>query len=121
MGSITLNNSDICDENEYMSRAIFNGYKLYTITKAIHYHPQTKSIIRNVFPFCNKYQISIKPKERSKIFYRNLGYIYKTYHSNSYNSLKYRYIIYFLLHFQFCEAIKFSKAYKLVSKNLFDQ
>ncbi len=89
------------DETEYSQRARKNGFKLYTITKAIHYHPSIKFPRSNVFPYVEKFKIAIPPKSRKKILYRNLGY------NSHYASLKGRawsismYVLYYLLRLNF--------------------
>ena len=99
------------DEKEYMARAIHNGVKLYTATSAIHYHPKEKGQKGNVLPFISKYQILVKPKSKSHYYYRNEGYIYNTYPEKRPQRTMFwcAQVLYNLLHFRFCELIKFVK------------
>lgn len=89
------------DETEYTRRAMANGYKVYTITKAVHFHPSAKYNGRNVIPFVKWIKIAVPPKSRQKIKYRNLGY------NSRYASAKGRlwgismYFLYYLLRFNF--------------------
>jgi len=99
------------DEAEYTFRAQNAGYACVTITKAIHYHPQIKGKTVKVIPFWNKYDINIKPSEKSHIYYRNLGYIYKTYIPNKLWSPLILYSIVFIRKFQFNELTKLWKSY----------
>ena len=99
------------DEKEYMARAIHNGVKLYTATSAIHYHPKEKGQKGNVLPFISKYQILVKPKSKSHYYYRNEGYIYNTYPEKRPQRTMFwcAQVLYNLLHFRFCELVKFVK------------
>ena len=67
------------DEMEYMERLRVNGYTPVTVVGAIHYHPKEKGKKMRVFPFCNKYQVMDKPAKLSKYYYRNIGYLHRTY------------------------------------------
>ena len=63
------------DEMEYTYRARSNGYKLFTITNAIHYHPPIKSKQCNIFPFIRRYTVDVPGnKQRAYIKYRNNVY-----------------------------------------------
>lgn len=69
------------DEKEYTFRAMTHGITPVTITNAIHYHPKEKGIKQYAIPFIHsrKTIILIKPPRFSHYYYRNLGYIDKTY------------------------------------------
>lgn len=85
------------DEREYTARVKHAGFTIGTIPSAIHYHPLLKGDSRNMIPLCNKWKVILKPSPRDKIFYRNIGYIDKTYGTK--NCIKY--ILYFLLRLHF--------------------
>jgi len=99
------------DETEYSYRARKAGYDLSTITNAIHYHPAIKGKLEQVFPIWKKYEVSVKPEKMSHIYYRNMGYIYKTYMPNKIYSLVVLYTILFARKLQFKELKKFYKFY----------
>ncbi|MBP5547906.1 MAG: glycosyltransferase [Bacteroidales bacterium] len=67
------------DEKEYKLRIKKAGYTPTTVTNAIHYHPEEKGIWKTVWPGWINKKILTKPKQLSKYYYRNLGYINKTY------------------------------------------
>lgn len=69
------------DEQEYMFRAIKNGFQLATVTSAIHYHPLPTWSVKQVFPFCKKYIIAEPPSNRMRIYFRNLGYLQIRYYT----------------------------------------
>lgn len=110
------------DEQEYRNRMIANGYKLYTITDAVHYHPREKGNKLKVFPFTKYLQILDKPEHLSHIYYRNLGYINKAYARHWYTSLSCagRHIIAFAWRLRFGEIAKFVKWYRKGRNNDFD-
>lgn len=99
------------DEAEYTFRAQKVGYICSTITKAIHYHPKIKGKTCKVIPFWDKYDVNIKPADKSHIHYRNLGYLYKTYMPNKILSPLILYSIVFVRKFQFKELIKLWRSY----------
>lgn len=107
------------DEKEYMARAVHNGIGLYTVTKAIHYHPKEKGKKGNIIPFVSKYQILVKPKSRSHFYYRNEGFIYNTYpEKRSKKKLFWcAQVMYNLFHFQIGEMIKFIRYFHKGSIN----
>ena len=108
------------DETEYTNRVRKNGFKIATITEAIHLHPLMKGTFEQVFPFFNNAKVIVKPAHFSHIYYRNLGYNQKNYASEkSTNVVYYLYVIYFLTRFKFRELIKFSKYFKKGIKNNF--
>lgn len=100
------------DEVEYTNRARKAGYKLYTITDAIHFHPVNKTPAVNAIPFINLFQIIVPPVKRRKLFFRNKGYNSR-YASNRGRFLEYTlYFLYFLLRFKFQELYNFVLFYR---------
>lgn len=102
------------DEQEYLRRIKSNGIIPQTVTSAKHYHPQEKGKRLYVFPFIhNNYYILDKPKHLSKIYYRNLGYINKTYRPHWYTGIGTvgRFIIAFLWRLRFDDIYIFLKYY----------
>lgn len=99
------------DELEYSYRAQKFGHHGFTITKAIHYHPQNKGKKQKVFPLLNVV-IELKPKHFSKYFFRNRGYIEKTYSTAKVRMCSYIfYTILYLKRLEFGELFKFWKYY----------
>lgn len=103
------------DEVEYLSRTIKNGFKVGTLTRAIHFHPEFKTTYYQVFPFIPKPRISLKPKPKDKLFFRNIGYLDANYKSHNI----YRYLIYYLVRFKFHELAYFFKYYRMGFNNNF--
>lgn len=62
------------DEVEYTNRVRKAGYKLYTITDAIHLHPKSRVSVSYIIPFVKVFGIIVPPANRRKIFFRNMGY-----------------------------------------------
>lgn len=62
------------DEVEYVSRISKAGFKRFTITNALHYHPKARNTYLRVLPFSDKFMIQKPSKERAPIVYRNMGY-----------------------------------------------
>jgi len=103
------------DEAEYTLRAKKAGVIPMTITTALHYHPKEKAQRIGVIPFVSLEKLTIleKPRSLSQYFYRNLGYINKTYggfFKSSFTIIKYS--IYFLRTLQFSEMKKFLTFYR---------
>lgn len=72
------------DEVEYSRRVAKGGFKSATVCTAKHYHPTSRSEKMYICPFLPipGTRIVVKVASgRSRIFYRNRGYIYATYHS----------------------------------------
>lgn len=107
------------DETEYTLRAMSNGFVPRTITSAIQYHPKIKGVNFNVIPFWNKYNINVKPAKLSHVYYRNLGYIYKTYMPSKFLIPVVLYSILFLRKFNILELAKFYKYYFMGGKGIF--
>lgn len=99
------------DEKEYGLRAKSQGFKYYTITSAIHYHPTIKAKNENVFPFIGKIKVQLKPENFSHYYYRNIGFIYSTYYRDRVWRPLFAYTVYFLLRFKIRELKKFLKYY----------
>ena len=108
------------DEKEYTLRAVKNDIRPVTITSAIHFHPQVRSVMKNVIPFVNAFKIILKPSNRSKIYYRNKGYICYTYKPKSVKRIYFFYCLYFVLRLKFGELAKFRCYFKRGCKNIFD-
>ncbi len=102
------------DEKEYTLRAMAHGIIPVTITNAIHYHPKEKGIKQSAIPFVHSRRtiILIKPQKLSHYYYRNLGYIDKTYRGTL-KSLKQVaiHVIFFIRKGEWNELSKFIKFY----------
>jgi len=107
------------DETEYTYRASKAGYSLNTITNAIHFHPEIKGKMERVIPFWDKYDISVKPERLSHIYYRNLGYIYKTYLPSKMKSPIILYSILFIRKLRLRELFKFYTSFNQGVKGIF--
>lgn len=108
------------DEIEYTLRAKMAGFKQFTITSAIHFHPSIKSPQLRIIPFIKRYTVDVPSnKERAYIKYRNNGYICHTYYPNKEIIEKMKYAIYFITHLKFKEYISFLKWFNRGKKNLF--
>lgn len=96
------------DEQEYTARIRKYGYKPYTATKAIHYHPREKGKKQWAIPIFKKGQVMEKPSKLSKYFYRNLGYLNWRYNGKvvALKNIAY-YSIFFLRKCNFKELGKF--------------
>ena len=112
------------DEKEYTARAIQAGFKPMTITSAIHYHPKEKAIKVYPIPFWKnpRTEVLLKPEKLSKYYYRNLGYIDKTYRT-SMKSIKLVIVhtLYFLRTLKFKEMRKFYHYYFNGRRNNYDE
>lgn len=75
------------DEMEYMERIRVNGYKPATVVGAIHYHPKEKGKKMRVLPFWGRYEVMDKPSKFSKYYYRNVGYMHRTYGRHWYTGI----------------------------------
>lgn len=108
------------DEKEYTFRAIKNGIKPITVTTAKHYHPKEKGIKESAIPFIHSKRIIVivKPQHLSHYYYRNLGYIDKTYRTIP-KSIKLILInsVYFIRKCKFAELWKFYTFYFKGRKN----
>lgn len=110
------------DEIEYTNRVRKNGFKIGTVTTAIHYHPSMRGKFNKVIPFFSSAQIVIKPPHFSHYYYRNLGYNQSQYGNNKTSKVLYWiYVIYFLTRFKFKELSKFTTFYKDGMLNSFDR
>lgn len=99
------------DEKEYGLRAKNEGFQHYTITSALHYHPQIKAITKKIIPFIGKKTVQLKPEFFSHYYYRNIGFIYSTYYKNKVWRPLLAYSIYFILRLKIIELKKFIKYY----------
>lgn len=101
------------DEQEYMARIRKGGFKPYTATRAIHYHPREKGTKRWAIPFIKKGQVIEKPDRMSHYFYRNMGYLNWHYRGLIVTLKTAIYYIFFLIRKRkFSELTKFFKYYK---------
>ena len=98
------------DEREYTARIEKVGFKIGTISSAIHYHPMFRGDVRLIIPFIKKGRLSFKPSPRDRIFFRNIGYIDRMYHPRK---LFVKYIMYYLLRLKFKQVVYFNKYYKM--------
>ena len=105
------------DEREYTARIKQAKFTIGTIPSALHYHPLFKGNFHNIVPFYYKWKIALKPSPRDKIFYRNIGYIDKTYGTKN----CFKYILYFLLRFQFHKLLYCLKYMRMGWKDDFRQ
>lgn len=103
------------DEREYTARVRSYDFKTATVKSAIHYHPPFKGEWRNILPFIKKGKVMLKTPPRDKIFYRNIGYIDKTY--GQHDGLKF--IMFFLFRLNFQKLRYFLKFYMMGRKDDF--
>ena len=100
------------DESEYLNRVKKNNFKVATVLNAKHMHPQNKGVELRVFSFLAKPSLVIKPSNRAKIYYRNLGFLKKEYGSKK--DIVFTYILYttfFLTRFKFKSFYVFTKSF----------
>ena len=109
------------DEREYELRAKSAGYKIYTVTNAIHFHPRGKVQKKNVIPFFPKIQIFVPSNERMRVCYRNDGFIYKTYMPLiEQMKIKILYSTYYLSRLNFVGLFKYHMYYHRGANNCFE-
>ncbi|MBR6124365.1 glycosyltransferase [Candidatus Saccharibacteria bacterium] len=104
------------DEREYTLRLKKNGVKCGSITNAIHYHPLFKGDFTYAIPFISVGKIAVKPEPRDKYYYRNLGYLDKTYQCG----FGKKYVLYYVLRLKFIRLMRFLRFYILGYKNRYD-
>lgn len=110
------------DEFDYVFRARRAGFKMYTITSALHYHPASRANYGNVIPFISKFKILLPPKKRREIKYRNIGYLHSKYYKiNTIIKMVLLYSIYYLLRLNFIGFCSFVKGYIRGFKNNFSK
>lgn len=110
------------DETEYTNRVRKYGFKIGTITAAVHRHPVMKGKFDTVFPGLSKAQIVVKPAHFSHFYYRNLGYNQSLYASKKATTVLYwMYVFYFATRFKFKELGKFTAFFKDGTLNKFDR
>jgi rhamnopyranosyl-N-acetylglucosaminyl-diphospho-decaprenol beta-1,3/1,4-galactofuranosyltransferase len=96
------------DETEYTNRVKKNGFKMATITSAIHNHPFMRGTFEQAIPLLNQTNIVVKPNKFAHIYYRNLGYNQANYASKKASKVLYAlYHIYFITRFKFKELHTF--------------
>lgn len=110
------------DETEYTNRVRKYGFKIGTITAAVHKHPVMKGKFDKVLPGLSNAQIVVKPAHFSHFYYRNLGYNQSLYASKKATTVLYwMYVFYFLTRFKFKELAKFTTFFKDGTLNKFDR
>ena len=110
------------DETEYTNRVRKYGFKIGTITAAVHKHPVMKGKFDKVLPGFINAQIVIKPTHFSHFYYRNLGYNQSSYASKRATTVLFTmYAFYFLTRFKFSELVKFTAFFKDGTLNRFDR
>jgi rhamnopyranosyl-N-acetylglucosaminyl-diphospho-decaprenol beta-1,3/1,4-galactofuranosyltransferase len=92
------------DETEYTNRVKKNGFKMATITSAIHKHPFMRGAFEQAIPFLKQTNIVVKPNKFAHIYYRNLGY-----NQANYASIKASKVLYALYHIYFITRFKFKE------------
>ena len=95
------------DENEYLYRVKNANYHVVTVVNSFHYHPKNKGWQVNVIPFVKKYKLTVKPKNMSHIYYRNLAYINYNYNLRAFFIYTFLHLLYFCLHLKFSGLIQF--------------
>lgn len=100
------------DEREYALRWRKAGFHELAALKAVHYHPTIKTVRVQVFPFCSKYCISLKPAHLSKYYYRNNGFINRSHSTWKVIIIEGAfYVFYFLRKGKLREMCKYIKHY----------
>jgi GT2 family glycosyltransferase len=92
------------DETEYTNRVKKNGFKIATITAAIHRHPSMRGKFETAIPLIKQSNIVVKPLKFAHIYYRNLGYNQANYASKKASS-----VLYLLYHIYFLRNLKFKE------------
>lgn len=92
-------------ETEYMLRAQKSGFKVATVTNAVHYHPSPKISVNCFFPRINRFRIIDYPIEYL-FFIRNKAYINHNYLGFKASS---KMFIYYMLYY--LSRLKFRKMY----------
>jgi len=100
------------DEKEYMLRIRRSNIKIITISKAIHFHPESKATVQKFF--FGLINIPIKPYPICFLYYRNMGFLHSTYNKKALFKFFAKFSFYYLF-------IKLSiKDYKLFLKYYLD-
>lgn len=108
------------DEMEYTYRARKAGFKQYTITTALHYHPSIKSKQIRIIPFIGRFTVDVPTnRERAYIKYRNNGFLFHTYFPSREFKEKAKYAIYFISRLKFRELAEYFKYFNRGSRNIF--
>lgn len=109
------------DESEFFLRAKKSGIIPTTVTSAIHLHPLVKAQLVNVIPFYNKSKLYLKASDKMIFFIRNMGFINKNYFSRAV-TIKFalKYIVHYVLRFNFRQLYLFIKYYLKGIKNQYD-
>ncbi len=110
------------DETEYTNRVKTNGFKVATITTAIHKHPLMRGKFEQAIPFLEQTNIVVKPNKFARFYYRNLGYNQSKYASKKATKVLYiLYHIYFITRFRFKELRVFRTFFKDGLNDKFDR
>jgi rhamnopyranosyl-N-acetylglucosaminyl-diphospho-decaprenol beta-1,3/1,4-galactofuranosyltransferase len=78
------------EEVEYMQRAAARSVRFATVFAARYYHPPDKSVVLNLHALGS---VQFCPPQRSRYYYRNLGFISRTYRSPVHTVAKF--LVYF--------------------------
>lgn len=107
------------DDREYIRRVAKAGFRMGTITTAVHYHPSFKGDRKCVIPlpFINRTRVNIKPRGMDKYLYRNIGYIDAEYGEH----IGLRYFFYYFFRFKFSDLKYFFNYYKMGRQNDYSQ
>lgn len=96
------------DEQEYLLRLKKNNIEYATLVNAEFFHPEGKT---SFDLFLNKYKIAIKPKKLEMNYYRNIGFLNKSYFNGLGIKFLILYVCYFLSKNDFKKAINFVRYY----------
>ena len=107
------------DDREYIRRVAKAGFRMGTITTAVHYHPSFKGDRKCVIPlpFIKGPRVNIKPRGMDKYLYRNIGYIDAEYGEH----IGLRYFFYYFFRFKFSDLKYFFNYYKMGRQNDYSQ
>lgn len=109
------------DEHDYTRRGEVAGFRVCVVLKAKHFHPVIKTNYYKVFPWSDKYQVALKSAKLSKYYYRNNGYLNRTYSNWKVIIVEgLLYSFYFMRKFDLKELSKFLKYYTKGVLQIFD-
>lgn len=96
------------DEQEYLLRINSYNINYATHTKANFYHPEGKTTFST---FLLRFKIANKPEKLEMNYYRNIGYIDRTYNNKLALKFLIIYILFFISKGQFVKSVRFIRYY----------
>lgn len=93
------------DETEYMLRIRANGFEYATNVYANYFHPENKSETKKIL--LGLLKVPIKPEKLEMNYYRNIGFLNRTYKYESSSKIIFKYFTFFMLTSQWIKLFKF--------------